>query len=394
MQYKGGARFVHVSSLTVPRDIINGSVSNLIYAESQGALMDVYPNHIRIRCRNFVGEKFLGYNEYLIDTTPVTIPAKTKTLVSISATKAKTSYYTDEELSTADITVTATWSDSTTSVVPNEDVVFDTQYVNLATAGTYSIGISYTYGEDTESTSVQVTSVERPLVKTLSSIVASKTKTAYTVNESLDTSDITAVASFSDTTTENIANADLSFDTSNVDMTTPGSYALEVSYTYNTVTKTDTVSITVSSAPSVNPTVFLDATWTGSVNSAGTTMTPTSASKGTIDGTTVYVKPTAAQGKYLYYRITDTGGTISESDKVGFLCAIGTAKNGSQGGKSADYSLTASTWTKLTHYSTGDPLQLDSTNTYLHVNLKASSSSPATFPVSVNVNIEIGYANS
>lgn len=393
MQYKGGARFVHLSSLTVPRDIINGSVSNLIYAESQGSVVDVYTNCIRVRSRNFVGEKFLGCNEYLIDTTPVTIPAKTKTLVSISATKTKTSYYTDETLSTADITVTATWSDSTTSTVDNADVVFNTSYVDLTTEGTYSIGISYTYGEDTETTSVQVTSVERPATKTLASISATKTTTAYTVNDTLSTSDIAVTATYSDNTTADVTASAL-YDTSNVDMTAAGSYTIGVSYTEDGVTQTTTVSVTVSSAPSVNPTVFLDATWTGTINSAGTTMTPTSASKGTIDGNLVYVKPTVAQGKYLYYRITDTAETISESDKVGFLCAIGTAKNGSTGGKAADYSLTASTWTKLTHYSTGDPLQLDSTNTYIHVNLKASSSSSAMFPVSVNVKIEIGYANS
>ena len=395
MQYKGGARFVHVSSLTVPRDIIDGSVSGLIYAESQGALMDVYPNCIRIRCRNFVGEKFLGYNEYLIDTTPVTIPPKTKTLVSISATKVKTSYYTDESASgiTDDVTVIATWSDNTTSVVDNADVVFDTSYVDLSTAGTYSIGISYTYGEDTETTSVQVTSVERPLVKTLSSIVASKVQSQYTVNDSLSTADITAVATYSDTTTANIANGNLSFDTSNVDMTQAGSYTIGVSYTEDGVTATTTVSVTVSSVPSVNPTVFIDAVFNGTISSAGNTLNPTNATAGTISGTLVYAKPTAAQGKYLYYRITDFNGNVALANKVGFLCAIGTAYNGSTGGKAADYSLTASTWTKLTHYNTGDPLQLDATNSYIHVNFKASSSSPATFPVNVNCQIEIGYAN-
>ena len=394
MQYKGGARFVHVSSLTVPRDIIDGAASGLKYAESEGAVMDVYPNCIRLRSRDFALGKFYGLCEYLIDTTPVTIPAKSRTLVSISATKVKTSYYTDESASgiTNDITVTATWSDNTTSIVPNADVVFDTSYVDLSTAGTYSIGISYTYGEDTETTSVQVTSVDRPVVKTLSYITASKTKTSYYVDETLSTADVSAVAYYSDGSSSNLQNSDLSFDTSGIDMTQTGSYSLVVSYTESGVTKTDAISITVSSAPSVNPTVIIDATFAGTISSAGSTLNPTSAKKGTIDNNYVYANPTAAQGKTLYYRVTDTGGTVSLTDKVGFLCAIGTAKAGSTGGKAADYSLTEANWTRIDHYSTGEPLKLDSTNKYIHVNFKASSSSGATFPVSVNARIEIGYA--
>lgn len=70
MQYEEASHFIHVSSLTVPRDIINGSARDLIYAESEGSVMDVYPNHIRIRCRNFVDAKFYGLCEYIIDTTP------------------------------------------------------------------------------------------------------------------------------------------------------------------------------------------------------------------------------------------------------------------------------------------------------------------------------------
>ena len=392
-QFKGGARFVHVSSLTVPRDIIDGEATDYIYAESEGAVMDVYSNVVRIRCRNFVGEKFYGLCEYLIDTTPVTIPAKSKTLVSISATKTKTSYYTDETLSTADITVTATWSDNTTSTVPNSDVVFDTQYVDISTAGTYTIGIAYTYGEDTETTSVQVTSVERPATKTLSSIVATKTTTAYTVNDTLSTADITAVATYSDTTTANIANEDLSFDTSQVDMSVAGSYPIVVSYTEDGVTATATVNITVSSG-GVNPTIIIDASFVGTISAKSGAVAPTvNDSKGTVSGDYVYYTAHDASdglGKTLYYRFLATTG-IDITNKVGISAKTVSSYISSSGDVVMEYDKDATAWTKLQIEGTSTDAQMSSSHSTFSARFRASGSSTATFPVSVNARLQIGY---
>lgn len=399
MQYKGGARLVHLSSLTVPRDIIDGSASDYIYAESEGTLMDVYENCIRLRSRNFVSEKFYGLCEYLIDTTPVTIPAKSKTLVSISAVKTKTSYYTDESASgiTDDITVTALWSDNTSSVIDNSDVVFDTSNVDLSTAGTYSIGIEYIYGEDTETTSVQVTSVERPSVKTLSSIVASKTKVAYTTNEVLDTTDISAVASYSDTTTANIANGSLVIDTSQVDMSTPGSYPIVVSYEEDDVTATATVNITVSSG-GVNPTIILDATFNGTLASAGAGMDTADITVNDSKGDKqvyssacwVYSHDSNAYGKTLYYKlVSDTG----IGNGVGFIGGTSNNNHSSSAQAFENYSLDATSWTKLVDGSNND-IEMDSTNGYINIRFKASSSSTATFPVTVNARLQIGYLDS
>ena len=153
-----GAKMCHVSSLTVPRDVADGTVSDLIYAESEGSVMDVYTNCVLIKCRNFVDEKFIGLAQYMIDTTPVTIDPTTATLSSISATKTTTSYNTGDTLSTVDITVTATYSDTTTSNVTS-DAVFDTTNVNMSTAGTYNIGVSYTEGGVTKTTTVSITVV-------------------------------------------------------------------------------------------------------------------------------------------------------------------------------------------------------------------------------------------
>ena len=398
-QYKGGARFVHLSSLVVPRNIIDGSATGLIYAESEGTRVEVYPNHIRLRSMNFITGKFYGACEYIIDTTPVTIPPSSKTLVSISAVKAKASYYTDESASgiTDDITITALWSDNTSSVVNNNDVVFDTSNVDLSTAGTYSIGIAYTYGEDTETTSVQVTSSVRPQTKTLASLAVSKVTTAYIVNESLSTLDITGVATYSDNTTANIANGDLTFNTSQVDMTTPGAYPIVVTYIENGVTATATVGITVSSDTG-GYTLILDALFDGQISAksgniaSADVTTFLSGMQVTEANGQAYNEPSSAShDRQLYYRLLEDTG-VSESQKIGITVGVGDASNKWQKTSSA-YNLTASSWTVLKQTDKTTDLELSSARPLIVANCKASSSSTATFPATVKVRIQIGYPN-
>ena len=49
------------------------------YAESEGYIVDMYENHIVLRGRDFVKEKFLPIATYCIDTTLQNIEAKTYT---------------------------------------------------------------------------------------------------------------------------------------------------------------------------------------------------------------------------------------------------------------------------------------------------------------------------
>lgn len=242
-----GAQMVHVSSLTVPRDIIDGSVSPYIYAESEGAVLDVYPNHVIIRNRNFKDGKFIGVAQYIIDTTPVVIPPKVKTLVSISATKTVTTYSVGDTLSTADIAVTATYNDTTTTDV-TASAVFDTSNVNMNTAGTYSIGVSYTEGGVTETTSVSIT--VSAAAKVLQSITATKTTTSYTVGDTLTTNDITVTAHYSDSTSADVTSSAI-VNTSSVDMNTAGTYSIGISYTEDGITVTTSINIAVNAAPKV-----------------------------------------------------------------------------------------------------------------------------------------------
>ena len=71
-----GYRSVHIPSLAVPRDIVDGTLTN-IYAESEGYIVDVYPNGIHLRGRDFVRGEFLPIASYWLDTTLQTVEAGT-----------------------------------------------------------------------------------------------------------------------------------------------------------------------------------------------------------------------------------------------------------------------------------------------------------------------------
>ena len=73
-----GYRSVHIPSLSVPRDIIGGSLTD-IYADSEGYVVDVYENGIHLRGRDFIKKEFLPIASYWIDTTLQTVTAGTFT---------------------------------------------------------------------------------------------------------------------------------------------------------------------------------------------------------------------------------------------------------------------------------------------------------------------------
>lgn len=75
-----GIHSVHIPSLAVPRDDINGDrVYDTIYAESEGYVVDVYKDGIYLRGRDFVKEEFLPIASYWLDTTLQTIEPNTYT---------------------------------------------------------------------------------------------------------------------------------------------------------------------------------------------------------------------------------------------------------------------------------------------------------------------------
>ena len=63
-----GYKSVHIPSLAVPRDVVGDDV-HVIYADSEGYVVDVYENGIHLRGMDFVKEEFLPIASYWIDTT-------------------------------------------------------------------------------------------------------------------------------------------------------------------------------------------------------------------------------------------------------------------------------------------------------------------------------------
>ena len=106
-----------------------------------------------------------------VDITITTGSDITKVLDSISAIKTTTSYNVGSEINTDDITVTARYTDGTTADVTS-NAAFDTSNINNTTTGEYNIAVSYTEGEVTKTTAIQVSIVESGATTVIASGVA------------------------------------------------------------------------------------------------------------------------------------------------------------------------------------------------------------------------------
>lgn len=97
---------------------------------------------------------------------------------------------------------------------------------------------------------------------TLINITATKTKTEYTVNDTLNTDDITVTANYSDGSSSVVSG--WTSNVSDVDMASEGTKTLTISYTENEITKTTNIDITVSAVapePEPSPVVPQTGTW-------------------------------------------------------------------------------------------------------------------------------------
>lgn len=79
---ENGYRSVHIPSLAVPRDLVNGTRTD-VYAESEGYIVDVYDDYIVLNGRDFIDNDADGHilpiATYKIDTKLVNIEANTFT---------------------------------------------------------------------------------------------------------------------------------------------------------------------------------------------------------------------------------------------------------------------------------------------------------------------------
>ena len=154
--------------------------------------------------------------------------AEEVTLSSI-AVSGKTSYYVGDEL---DLTVTATYSDSTT-----KDVTADAALsgYDLSTAGTQTV--TATYEGKTATTSITVNEVQLNAI----AVTTQPTKTTYITGEALDTTGMVVTATYNNGTTAEVTG----WYTSAVDMTTAGEKEVTVNYAVDSITYKTTFTITV-----------------------------------------------------------------------------------------------------------------------------------------------------
>lgn len=220
-------------------DLINKpEIPQGITEDAKNALLDCFA-HVAWSVPN--GQIYSNALEDALNGRTPTLPE----LIAISASKEQTSYAVGDTLSLADVIVTATYSDDTYADV-TEDAIFDTADVDMDVAGTYSIGVSYEERGVTKTTSISITIAQTPVVE-LTSISATKTKTSYTVGDTLDTNDIVVTASYNTGTTADVTSS-ATINTSNVNMAAAGTYNITISYTENGITKTTAIEITVASS--------------------------------------------------------------------------------------------------------------------------------------------------
>ncbi len=177
-------------------------------------------------------------------TTDMGIARLPKTLVNLRVTKANTTYEVGDTLGTNDIVVRACYSEGTITDV-TASATINASAVDMSTAGSYAITVSYTENDKTITKTIDITvTSDEPIVKALDSITASKTATSYVVGDTLNTSDITVTAHYTDNTTADVT-ASATIDTTNVDMSTAGSYTIGISYTEDGITKTANITVVV-----------------------------------------------------------------------------------------------------------------------------------------------------
>lgn len=107
---------VHLPSITNPRDVINGSFTGKLAAQSEGVVIDVYENCVLYRGRNFVDKKFIPIGQYLLPKAQGTLPSEndyvvTKTLNNSTSSNTATSVEKN--------------SSYTTTITPNDGYVIN-----------------------------------------------------------------------------------------------------------------------------------------------------------------------------------------------------------------------------------------------------------------------------
>lgn len=219
-------------------EVINEFINNMVYSDVKGKTGVVYRTDFNDTL-NILKPTSYGNN---IDALNSAANGGVATVSSISAVKTTTTYNIGDTLATDDITVTATYSDATTATVTGW--TSDATSVDMTTTGTKTLTITYTENDVTETCTINI--VVKDASVTLSSISATKAKTSYNTNDTLNVDDIAVTATYSDASTATVTG--YTTNVSSIDMATEGTKTLTISYTEGTITKTSDISITVTPA--------------------------------------------------------------------------------------------------------------------------------------------------
>ncbi len=361
-RYKDGAQLVHLSSLTIPRDIVDGTASDYLYAQSEGTIVDVYQNHIVLRSRDFVDEKFVGIAQYLIDTTVVEIEANenlvTKHYITNNLTYVTNSnldeYVVENEGYTATLTANTGYTLESVIVTMGDEDITSTSYsdgvVTIANVtGAITITAIAVANEDTIScTSITLDSAE------------------LTFSEKGETATLTVTVTPLDTTDEVVwTSSDLNIATVSDGIVTSVANGT-ATITAMCGTQTTTCEVTVDIEDEEGITVLYSLTGTYTLSSKGETI---AIAEKNID--------TENAGKHVYIKwdSLEYSGDDAVSEKVGFLVVL---KNDSSQLYGAQY----------VNYSNEVDAVGGSANTGVNnisISAKSSSSSTATFPATLSV---------
>ena len=147
-------------------------------------------------------------------------------------------------VSTSDWRINMIRADLTSYENVSSSVKYDLTDVDNTTEGTYPVHAFYSENGINLSIDVDITIAGENTEKTLDSISAIKTTTAYNVGNEISTDDITVTATYTDGSSVDVT-ASATFDTTNINNTTTGEYNIAVSYTENEITKTTAIQINI-----------------------------------------------------------------------------------------------------------------------------------------------------
>lgn len=184
------------------------------------------------------------YEKQTIDVeTEVTLSS-----IEMQVGPSTTVYNVGDTFSAEGMVVNAVYSDGSVAAVTGYTV----SEVDMTTAGTKTVTVTYTEGEVTKETTFQI--VVNEVISenaTVTAIEVTGAKTEYTLGEPFSYEGLTVTATYDDNgTTKTKVLSEEEYTVTEPDMTTEGTKTVTVSYTFNGTTVTDTYDITVTEKPS------------------------------------------------------------------------------------------------------------------------------------------------